>query len=348
MLEFYNTQSDDGRTICSYEEDKRNIETLKKIIRNKDQEMYVRFSAFVFLFTAYRREDHPNAVRELVLSNCETFGELPVYLQYELLSYTNQGAFTMYEAKGKIDQCNILCESLGDNVGAINAASEVIATYSEHDILKFVLPDADSVIEKYIKLMSNAIEKAKYGHYSSFYATLGQLYAQYKQYDLARKNIRKAIDEDKTNQRSVRVIKWRNILIYIDTKEEREKIIKKTLEYEKKIDSIRTDYEKLIENQAHQNKIQNEKNILMLTILSGFVGLIVGSMDITSGISLSDGAAFILAFMGCILISVGLLIFALFDENSESESKKGKLIIFFGIIILVIFVVLFGIDKYMS
>lgn len=346
MLEFYNTQSTNGRTICSDKDDTKNVDVLNEIINDKNLEMYVRFGAFVFLFTAYRREDHPNAVFNLVRENIGTFKKIEVYPQYELLSYTNQGKFQLPDVKDKINRCEKLCEKLGDNIGVINAASEIVATYAEYDLLKPANLDPELLVKKYIDLMKNAIDHNQYGQYSSFYATLGQLYAQDKQYELARESIRRAIDEDKTNQRSVRVIKWRNILIYIDTKEEREKILEKTVEYEKKIDNIKKDYDELIKKQEHQNKIQNEKNILMLTILSGFVGLIVGSMDITSGISLSDGAAFILAFMGCIMISVGLLIFALADEKSEAECKKGKLIMILGSVVLVLFIVLFAIDKY--
>ena len=93
MQELFNRESSGGRTVCTTEKDEEKVAMLKNIIGNDGYDITTRFAAFVFLFTAYRREDHPDKVRDLVDDSRIYFRRLKIYPQYDLLSIRNKGVY---------------------------------------------------------------------------------------------------------------------------------------------------------------------------------------------------------------------------------------------------------------
>ncbi len=135
MQILYNKESAGGRTVCSSAGDVKKIAALRQIICSGMESNVTRFAAFVFLFTAYRREKHPNQVRELVEECRDYFGHFRIYLEYDLLSVRNKGVYKEEDVPQLINKCRSVCESNPDNVGATNSAAEVIASLADRGLI---------------------------------------------------------------------------------------------------------------------------------------------------------------------------------------------------------------------
>lgn len=324
ILLLYKSYTEKDRKICHVEDEK----ILKDMIKDKEIGKNVQFGIFLFLVTSYRREDHPDDVKSVVDKYKIEFSGFYICPQYELLAYTNVGIFEEKDVDRYIGDCKRLLEDVRKNnkhendfenynSGAINAIAEVVASFAERQILQ----ERDKpLIKEYIDYMNTVVRGDEMNRYSSFYSTLGRLYAQDHLYKDARKWINKAINDDKTNQRATRVVKWRSILVSIDTDE--------------KTRAIRKD----VEEQNELYKKQAERNVLTLSMLAGFIGLIVGSMNIASNIELKDAAMYIITFTGCIVICVGLMSIILMNtkKSIEIRTKNNSFTIGKDVIVLII------------
>ena len=261
MQELFNRESSGGRTVCTTEKDEEKVAMLKNIISNDGYDITTRFAAFVFLFTAYRREDHPDKVRDLVDDSRMFFRRLKIYPQYDLLSIRNKGVYRKEDVPGLISMCKSVCEDNPDNVGATNAASEIIASLADRYLLDE--DDMPEILNEYIARMSESIEKDyTYGNYSSFYATLGRLYSLSNQYDNGIAYLQKAIDMDTLSQRTSRTAKW---YTYIDNVKLRQHI-------DQRINAVFSDVVSKHLNYHNEAKLVNSFRTRMLNDLEALGG----------------------------------------------------------------------------
>ena len=314
-----------SQTICSKLEDAYKIQALNRIIENGNYELGVRFAAFIFLFTAFRREAHPIQLREMVVRYRPTFDDLDIYVQYDLLSYAYAGSFDAVSVKAYLEKCKKLVEALPKNSGAINSASEVVLSFAEQGLLDD-REDKQFILMEYQKLMLDVVTSHQDANSSSFNATLGRLYAQTGDYARAKQHISTAIDVDHTNQRQSRVITWNSI---IDSINANQSLQNKQKELEEKIAKLNDEYDEKLESMQKKHTYQltsiyrgnMEKSTVILVVFAGLVALILGAIHLAAEIQPSDAVAYILGFTGALLVMVAALVSVI---RIDFEKERGK------------------------
>ncbi len=131
ILDMYDKTTSGRYTICSRIEDQYKVKILQDIIEDDTLDTHTRFGAFIFLFTAYRRENHPIKLAEIVTRYQVLFDNIAIFNQYVLLSLSYVGEFERTKVNEYLDICESLVANNPKNIGAVNAACEVIVSLCE-------------------------------------------------------------------------------------------------------------------------------------------------------------------------------------------------------------------------
>ncbi|MBE7084808.1 MAG: hypothetical protein E7368_01985 [Clostridiales bacterium] len=270
------------------------------------------FALFFMTYTICRKMKNLNLV-EYTEKHVDKFGGYKFFEFIELLAYYNT-YFDNRSRKKIIRKVKELSESKGvNNVGnavqtwdytkhggVINFYVESICSYYEECLQE--RDDNREILEEAKKKIEGVIGKGEnYDKYSKYHLTLGRVYALLGDYDLAETKIHEAIT-------------------YIDKGEQQERTIKEYEQYLLKMGMIKL-YDANDKKIKEVEKIKMD-NIKTLSLITGFLGFLLGGINIFTEVKETKAMAFLmLTYVGIIGVLLGVMLVGVKLLYKEKNKK---------------------------
>ncbi len=303
---------------------KNNCEDELRKVLNGIDDSDIQFKSFYSLIVLFKHEKNSTKLERLLDEYDVKFSNRPLLLYSKSLVFKEKGGAG--NLKIALQYANESIDIINDNsnaydkryAGFYNNYAEIVAQASEEgdDI-------SEELFEKAIEYINKAFMYNK--KYPKYYCTLGRLQSCMKNFDDAKENIKKAIDNEdsKKNDYALRIAEYQDYLVRCNTNETLSKM-------EIKINEKTKEIERICEG------LQDEKGTMLefLGFFSAIITFIISPVQISTKMEFKEAVSLILVMLGALIIVFGTLRVLLKNDKKAIISTVVFSII--GIVIIAI------------
>lgn len=254
----------------------------------------IRFGAFYVLCVYYRRQKEFATLLKFVNAHNGDFSGEELYAFQKAVALKSG-----FPSIGKLESAINLFRDImnarqeADNMPFfIQAYTDTVARYYDELNKETLDPEDQKTLNEAIKLLRQAI--AIRPEYAKYYYTLSKLYRVVGQFDLAKENIRKAIELEDSNEGdyALRINEFEILNSRIDLERAISTEVKNLKEMQEDFSNMKNDLEK--------SKIDI---LAFLGFFTGIISFILGSFQLGEGLEFNQRIQMMSVLLGCLIIA---------------------------------------------